>query len=294
MEIIDSLFETLILPFADFGFMRRAFVACIALGLGGSFVGPFLVLRRMTLVGDAMSHAILPGASIAFLLTGVSLLPMAFGGLVAGIVVASLAALVAKNTSLNEDSSFTGTHLLCLSSGILLVSIKGNTVDLIHVLFGNVLAVDNPTLILVGVIVSVTLLIGAWGYREMVVECFDSGFLASTGTNSSIYQQIFMLLLVLNLVASFHALGTLMALGLLILPAIAASFWTSEIDSLVMLSSAIAILSSLIGLLVSFHANLPSGPSIVFIAGLFYLSSLIFGSQGSLISKYLYFKTFNW
>lgn len=285
--MIDFLYDIVIQPFVDFGFMRRALIACIALGLGGSVVGSLLVLRRMTLVGDAMSHAILPGASIAFLITGVSLLPMTIGGLIAGIIVASLAGLVAKITSLKEDSSFTGTHLLCLSGGILLISIKGNTVDLMHVLFGNVLAVDNPTLILVGVISSINLLIAAWAYREMIIECFDAGFLRSVGGKSGVYQQMFMILLVLNLMASFHALGTLMALGLLILPAIAASFWAREIDRLVILSSGIAILSSLIGLLFSYHASLPSGPSIVFTAGLFYVFSLLFGTEGSLSSKYL-------
>lgn len=285
--MIDSLYDIIINPFIEFGFMRRALVACIALSLGGSVIGAFLVLRRMTLVGDAMSHAILPGASIAFLITGVSLFPMTIGGLIAGIVVASLAGLVAKSTSLKEDSSFTGTHLLCLSGGILLVSIKGNTVDLMHVLFGNVLAVDNPTLILVGVISSISLLFAACIYRELIVECFDAGFLNSVGEKSSIYQQIFMILLVLNLVASFHALGTLMALGLLILPAIAAFFWAREIDHLVILACVIAMISSMIGLLFSFHASLPSGPCIVFAAGLFYVFSLLCGSEGSLSAKYL-------
>lgn len=284
--MIDYFYDIIISPFVDFGFMRRALVACIALSLSGSIVGAFLVLRRMTLVGDAMSHAILPGASIAFLLTGVSLFPMTLGGLIAGIVVATLASLVAKNTSLKEDSSFTGTHLFCLSGGILLVSLKGNTVNLVHVLFGNVLAVDNPTLILVGVISSVSLITAAWVYRELIIECFDAGFLQSVGKKSTKYLQIFMILLVLNLVASFHALGTLMALGLLILPPIAAIFWAREIDHLAILAFFIALLSSIIGLLFSYHASLPSGPSIVFIAGLFYLFSLIFGSVGSLIAKH--------
>jgi len=284
--MMDILYNFLIHPFADFGFMRRALIACIALSLGGSVIGAFLVLRRMTLVGDAMSHAILPGASIAFMISGISLLPMTIAGLIAGIVVSSLAGLVAKNTGLHEDSSFTGTHLLCLSGGILLVSMNGSTIDLMHVLFGNVLAVDNPTLILVGIIASISLLVISFVYRDIIAECFDAGFLNSVGERSGIYQQIFMMLLVLNLVAGFHALGTLMALGLLILPAIAASFWAYEIDRLVIVSCIIAITSSFIGLLISYHTGLPSGPAIVFTAGVIYVISLISGTEGSLIAKY--------
>jgi zinc/manganese transport system permease protein len=283
----EFIYQLLLQPFAEFAFMRRALIACAALSLSGSAIGVFLVLRRMTLIGDSISHAIMPGASLAFMLVGFSLIPMTIGGLLAGITIASLAALVAKLTNLNEDASFTGTHLLCLSAGIMMISVNGSNLDLMHILFGNILAVDWPTLFLVGVIASINLLIISWCYRLLVLECADPVFLSSLGINSGIPQQLFMCVLVLNLVAGFHALGTLMALGLLILPAIASFFWGKNIDTMIIIAFIIAIFSSYCGLLLSYHANLPSGPAIVFIAGVVYVISLLLGANDSVRSRYL-------
>ena len=138
-----SLYSYILDPFVSYGFMRRALTACTALSVGGAPLGVFLVLRRMALVGDAMSHAILPGASLAFLFFGLSLWPMTLGGLLAGLLVALAAGIVTRFTQLKEDASFTGAYLLSLALGVLVISIKGSTIDLMHVLFGNVLAVDN-------------------------------------------------------------------------------------------------------------------------------------------------------
>ena len=138
--------EFLYTPFADYGFMRRALVACAALSVGGAPLGVFLVLRRMTLAGDAMAHAILPGVSVAFLLFGLALLPMTIGGLIAGLVVALSAGAITRLTKLKEDASFTGAYLLSLAAGVLIISTTGSSIDLMHVLFGNILAVDNESL----------------------------------------------------------------------------------------------------------------------------------------------------
>src|SRR5271154_379699 len=125
-------------PFVDYGFMRRALAACAALALGGAPLGVFLVLRRMALVGDAMSHAILPGVSLAFLFFGLSLWAMTLGGLLAGLLVAFAAGVVTRLTPLKEDASFTGAYLISLALGVLILSMHGNSIDLMHVLFGNV------------------------------------------------------------------------------------------------------------------------------------------------------------
>src|SRR5215475_7077578 len=111
---IMSLYDLAFAPFMDYGFMRRALVACVALAIGGAPLGVFLVLRRMALVGDAMSHAILPGVSLAFLCFGLSLWPMTLGGLLAGLLVALAAGAVTRFTPLKEDASFTGSYLLSL------------------------------------------------------------------------------------------------------------------------------------------------------------------------------------
>src|SRR6187549_1126852 len=128
------LTEALIAPFTEFEFMRRALAAVIALSLGGAPIGVFLMLRRMSLVGDAMAHAILPGAAIGFMLSGLNLFAMAGGGLIAGFVIAVSAGLIARATELKEDASLAAFFLISLAVGVTLVSLKGTNVDLLHFL----------------------------------------------------------------------------------------------------------------------------------------------------------------
>ena len=280
-------YELLIEPFADYGFMRRALTACTAIALSGAPLGVFLVLRRMTLIGDAMSHAILPGASIAFLFAGLALMPMTIGGLIAGLVVALGAGAITRLTSVKEDASFTGAYLISLAAGVMIISLKGNTIDLLHVLFGNVLAVNNESLLLVASITCISLFVLSVIYRGLIVECFDTGFMRSQKGHGALYHQIFLVLLVLNLVCAFQALGTLMALGIMVLPAIAARFWTRDIDRMMMLSITVAFFSSFAGLLFSYHLGVPSGPAIVLTAGGAYVFSLLLGRHGSIVARFL-------
>ena len=279
---MSALYDFLAAPFADFAFMRRALVACAALSIGCGPVGVLLVLRRMSLVGDSMSHAVLPGAAVGFLISGLSLVSMSIGGFIAGLLVALASGLVARVTQLREDASFAAFYLISIALGVLIVSTRGSNVDLMHVLFGTILAVDDRSLVLVSTIATVSLAVMAVIYRPLLVECFDPGFLRSVGGRGGIYHILFLMLVVLNLVAGFQALGTLMAVGLMVLPAAAARFWAAEVWSLAAVSALIALVSGYVGLLLSFHANLPSGPSIVLTAGAIYVASLAVGPQGSL------------
>jgi len=173
------LYDALIAPFTEFEFMRRALAAVIALALGAAPIGVFLMLRRMSLVGDAMAHAILPGAALGFLVSGLNLFAMTAGGLVAGIVVALAAGLVARATELKEDASLATFYLVSLALGVMIISLKGTNLDLLHVLFGNVLALDDQALVLIAAITSLTLVVLALIYRPLVLECVDPGFLRS-------------------------------------------------------------------------------------------------------------------
>jgi zinc/manganese transport system permease protein len=281
------LYDTLVAPFVEFGFMRRALVACLALALGCGPVGTLLVLRRMSLVGDAMSHAVLPGAALGFLWAGLSLPAMSLGGVIAGLAVALLSGLVSRLTPLREDASFAAFYLISLALGVLIVSTHGSNVDLLHVLFGTILAVDDAALFLVAGIATVTLFAIAAIYRPLIVECFDPCFLRAVEGRGGLYHTIFLSLVVLNLVGGFQALGTLMAVGLVMLPAAAARFWAREIWSLSLVSSAIAFLSGFVGLLVSYHASLASGPAIILTAGACYAVSVMAGTRDSVRMRYL-------
>ena len=273
-------------PFSEFIFMRHALVACLALAIGCAPVGMLLVLRRMSLMGDALSHAVLPGAALGFLVSGLSLYAMTIGGIIVGLTVALLAGAIARVTALREDASFAALYLISLAAGVLIISMRGTSVDLIHVLFGTILAVDDPALILVASITTVTLFTMALIYRPLIVECFDPGFPAFRRRHGATMHFIFLVLVVLNLVAGFTALGTLMAVGMLMLPAASANFWAKQFWSASLAAAIIAMISSYSGLLLSFYMNFPSGPSIILIAGICYVFSVIFGRYGSLYSRH--------
>lgn len=276
---------TLIAPFVDYGFMRRALAACVALSIGSGPVGVLLLLRRMSLAGDAMSHAVLPGAAAGFLFAGLSLWGMTVGGFIAGLAVSILAGVVSRHTTLREDASFAGFYLTSLALGVLLVSMRGSNIDLLHILFGTILAVDNAALYLVGGIASISTLILMAIYRPLVLECFDPGFLRSIGGRGSFYHLVFLILVVLNLVAGFQALGTLMAVGLMMLPAAASRFWSNEIGGMTGASILIALLSGYAGLLLSYRYSLPSGPAIVLTASVFYVASILVGKRDGVLQR---------
>ena len=282
-----TVYDVALAPFAEFGFMRRALVGCLALALSCGPIGTILVIRRMSLMGDALSHAVLPGAALGFITAGLSLPAMSLGGVVAGLVVALLSGLVTRLTPLREDASFAGFYLISLALGVLLVSIHGSNVDLLRLLFGSILAVDDAALILIGGIATVSLLLLAVIYRPLVVECFDPGFLRTVDGRGGLVHTLFLALVVFNLVAGFQALGTLMAVGLMMLPAAAARFWMRELWSLSAASGAFALGSGFLGLLLSYHLDLPSGPAIVLVAGLGYLVSVVLGPRDSLRALYV-------
>ena len=227
------IYDALIAPFTEFEFMRRALAAVIALALGGAPIGVFLMLRRMSLVGDAMAHAILPGAAIGFLLSGLSLFAMTAGGLIAGFTVAILAGLVARNTELKEDASLATFYLASLALGVTIVSIKGTNIDLLHVLFGNILAMDDPTLLVIACNATITLIVLAVIYRPLVIESVDPVFLRTVSRAGAPAHLAFLALVVVNLVNGFQALGTLLAVGLMILPAGIARFWSRDITGMI-------------------------------------------------------------
>jgi zinc/manganese transport system permease protein len=277
------MIDAVIGPFIEFSFMRRALVGCLALSLGAPPIGVFLMLRRMSLMGDAMSHAILPGAAIGYLLAGLSLFAMSLGGFAAGLAVALAAGLVARSTVLREDASLAAFYLVSLALGVLIVSVRGSNVDLLHVLFGTVLALDDAAIMLLAAISTLSLAVLAIIYRPLVLECFDPQFLRSASNLSSSTHLIFLVLVVLNLVSGFQALGTLMAVGIMLLPAIAARFWASDVSGMILVAVGGAFAASLAGLLLSYYANLPTGPAIVLLCGVFYLLSMVFGVRGGLV-----------
>ncbi len=276
------IYNFLIAPFAELDFMRRALAGVIVLAFGVAPMGVFLMLRRMSLTGDAMSHAILPGVAVAFLLSGLNRIAMMIGGLVAGVVVAILSGIVARSTDTKEDASLAVFYLISLALGVSIVSAYGTSHDLLEILFGDIRALDNQALVAIAINTSVSLAILAVIYRPLVIECVDPAFLGTTGRAGAIAHLAFLALVVINLISAFLALGTLLAVGLMILPAAIARFWSRDISSMIVIAIGSAIVSGYAGLIVSLQTGVPAGPAIILVAGAAYVVSLFFGSRGVL------------
>ncbi|MDD9905538.1 MAG: metal ABC transporter permease [Rhodospirillaceae bacterium] len=265
----------------DYAFMIRALAATTVMSFAIAPVGAFLVLRRLSLAGEAMAHAIVPGIVIAFVVAGLSVASMIVGGLTAGIAVAALTSVLARMTIIREDASLASLYLIALALGIFILSAAGSAVPLKSFLFGSILGIDDETLLLIGATATITLVSFAFILRPLIINTIDPVFHESQSKRPGLVTQWFMFLVVLNLLGAFKALGTLMAVGLMILPATAARYWTSTITSYLITTFSFALLSCWIGLIVSFYlSDVPSGPAIVLVAAVFFVFSLIFAPQG--------------
>ncbi len=216
-------------------------------------------------------------------MAGPSVLAMSAGGLLAGLAVAVLASAASRMSVLCEDANFAALYLIALALGVLLVSTHGTQTDLMHMLFGTVLAVDREGLLTIATISTITLATLGIAYRALVLEAVDPQFLRMHGYPDGAYHVLFVALVVINLVAGFQALGTLMAVGLMMLPAAAARAWGLHLPAMLGMACAISSLSSYAGLTLSFHWDLPSGPAIVLTAGVLYSLALVFSPQSSLL-----------
>ena len=263
----------LIAPFESLGFMRTALVACVALALLNGVIGTLLLMRRMTLEGNVLGHAVMPGAAIGFLYAGPSAMWLSLGGLASGLAVAAVAGLITGARAW-RDAALVAFYLVALSLGVMLVAWRGSNIDVVRVLFGTVLAIDRPMLMQIAAVASVVLVVIAALYRPLAAGAVDPDFLRAMGVRTP-YGAIFVTLVVLGLVASFQAFGTLLAIGPMLLPAAASRAWKLGAAASMALATAFGLAASVAGLLISYHANLPSGPAIVLSGGVLFAMSLL-------------------
>ncbi|MCY4414036.1 MAG: metal ABC transporter permease [Alphaproteobacteria bacterium] len=274
---MDSIFQ----PF-EYLFMKRALAGCLILSLGSCPIGVLLVLRRMSLIGDALSHAIFLGVAGAYSLFGLSFLMMSVGGFVSGVCVAILAGVLSRRTHMKEDASFAAFVVLSLALGVLLVSLQRRSVDLLQVLFGSILAIGREELLLMAIICFITFLLMMLFYRPFVYECCDVTFFGQVSKKVGVYHTMFLILIVCNLIAGFQTIGTLLSVGLMVLPAIIARFWFQKLTSLLIGSVLIGCVSGIIGLYAAFFLDWPAGPGIIIVMGALYAISAFIGRYGSM------------
>lgn len=296
MTFAELLFD----PFIHSDAMKRALAASLAISVAGAPLGVMLIIRRMALAGDVLTHTLLPGVAVAFLLAGETPVVMIIGGTISGLIAVYLSMLVSRSTLIREDTSLATFYVLSLAIGVLLLShgyhegdqAHGHEADghaaeeLLHILFGNALEIDRLTLLTIATISSGSIVVLAFIYRLLVLECFDPVFLRSVGGPGALVHLLFMTLVVLNLIAGAVTIGTMMAIGLMTVPGAAARMWTQDLGGIIVVAVVVGVVSSFAGLLSAHHMGLPPGPMIILVAGVLFVFSLFFGRQNGLIQRF--------
>ncbi len=272
----------------SFGFMQRGLASAALLGLSGGLLGAILVLRRLSLMGDALAHSLLPGVALAYVLFGPSTLALFAGALLAGLITAGGSALLSRLTRIKEDAAFGALFIILFAAGVALVSVLRTRVDLLHFLFGNILAVSAEDLWLAGAASAVTVAAFVGFYRSILLETFDPVFHRATGGRGTWTHLGLLALTVLNLIAALQAMGVVLALGLFLLPAVTAYLWCNHLPRLLMLSVALAVSAAAAGMLLSYHVGLASGASIVLCLGAAFLGSALASPRHGLLAKVLH------
>jgi manganese transport system permease protein len=280
MNALDLVLDPL-----QYAFMQRALLAAVLVGLVCGVLGCFIVLRRMALIGDALAHAVLPGAAIAFMLGANDFF---FGAAVAGVITAVLIGWVTANSRVKEDAAigvvFTGAFAL----GIVLITlIQSRSVDLFHMLFGNVLGVDDRHLWITAAIAAGVLLTVALLYKELLLHAFDPIMAAALGLPISGLHYLVMLLLSLTVVASLQTVGLVLVVAMLITPASTAYLLTDRFSRMLGISAAVGVFSAIAGLYASYYWNVSSGASIVLVATALFFLALLFAPKRGLLLRYV-------
>ena len=273
-----SLHDLVVAPFA-YEFIRRALLSAVLLGISGGLIGCVLVLRRLALMGDALSHSLLPGVAAAWYFFGTSTTALFFGGLAAGLLTALGSALLSRMTRVKEDAAFGSLFIVFFGAGVALVSKLPSRVNLTDFLFGNVLGVSTGELRLASAVSLLTVSVFVIFYRSVLLETFDPVFHRASGGRGGLVHMGFLTLTVLNLVAAMQTMGIVLALGLFLLPAVSAYLWCDRFVTMLLVSICIAVADSAVGILLSFHAGLASGASIVLCLGLVFVLSALFSPR---------------
>jgi len=265
--------------------MQRSVLSALLLSVSGGLLGSILVLRRMALMGDALSHSLLPGIVLAWLWFGPNALALFVGALIAGLLTALASALLSRLTRVKEDAAFGSLFLVFFAGGVALLSRLPTRLNLEHFLFGSILGVGAADLKVAAVITGVTVLLFLAGYRSLVLETFDPVFHRASGGHGGVVHLGLLALTVLNLVAALQTMGVVLALGLFLLPAVTAYLWCNHFGRLLALAVAVAMVCSVAGILLSYYAGLASGAAIVLCLGAVFLLSALASPRHGAVAR---------
>lgn len=252
----------------QYSFIVRALLAAGVVGIVGSILGVYIVLRGMAFLGDAMAHTILPGVVVAFLLGW----PLAIGALVMGILTALGIGMLTERTPLKEDTAIGVIFAGLFALGVALLSTRGNySIDLAHFLFGNMLGVSATDLAVTAGLGFVVLLLIYLFYKEFLVISFDPVLAETLRLPTKFLNYLLLMLIAITIVVALQVVGVALILAILVIPAAAASFLTHRLPSMMIASAIIGVFSGVIGIYASYYLNIASGPAVVLVATLLFL-----------------------
>ncbi|QOY79087.1 metal ABC transporter permease [Staphylococcus aureus] len=264
LEFVEHLFT--------YQFLNRALITSIIVGIVCGTVGSLIVLRGLSLMGDAMSHAVLPGVALSFLFG----IPMFIGALITGMIASIFIGYITSSSKTKPDAAIGISFTAFLASGIIIISLINTTTDLYHILFGNLLAITNSAFLTTIVIGSIVLILIIIFYRPLMISTFDPTFSRMSGLNTTLLHYFVMLLLSLVTVASIQTVGIILVVALLITPASTAFLISKKLYSMMIIASLISVISSIVGLYYSYIYSIPSGATIVLCTFVIYIITLFF------------------
>lgn len=282
-EFIDGLL--------NFHFLQNALITALVIGIVGGAVGCFIILRGMSLMGDAISHAVLPGVAISFIL-GINFF---IGAIIFGLLASTMITYIKSNSIIKSDTSIGITFSSFLALGIILIGVANSSTDLFHILFGNILAVQDMDMwitIIVSLLVLATITIF---FRPLLLTSFDPILAKSMGVKVTFYHYLLMVILTLVSVTAMQSVGTILIVALLITPAATAYLYANSLKTMILISSALGALASFLGLFIGYSFNIAAGSSIVLTSALFFLISFFIApKQKGVKKKLINNKTIGW
>lgn len=262
-----------------YGFLQKALITSIIVGVISGIIGSFIVLRGMALMGDAISHAILPGIAISYML-GINYF---YGAVLFGILTAIGISGISQNSRIKTDSAIGIVFSAAFALGIILIAKAESATDLTQILFGNVLHVRSSDMWLTIGIGALVLIVVAIFYKELLLSSFDETMAEVAGLNTRLIHYGIMILLTLVTVASLQTVGVILVVSMLITPASTAYLLTNKLSTMITLSSIFGALSAIIGIYFSYIYDLPSGPVIALAATVMFLLALVFSPKQGII-----------
>lgn len=270
--------------FTDLGryeFLQNALITAVVIGLVSGVVGCFIILRGMSLMGDAISHAVLPGVALSFIL-GMNYF---IGAIIFGMIASVIITFISQNSRIKSDTAIGITFSTFLAGGVILIGLANSSTDLFHILFGNVLAVQHSDMILTCIISAIVILIIAIFFKPLLITSFDPMMAKVFGMNVPLYHYLLMGMLTVVAVVAMQSVGTILIVALLITPAATAYLFTKSLYKMILLSAFLGVFASITGLFIGYTFNIAVGSTIVITAALIFMISFFVSPKQKFVRK---------